>query len=328
MRKQTMSIWRALGAAALGAGLLAAVPARAQEQKLEKVRLAKSVTTAFYFAGIDVGIAAGIWKDVGLDLEVVNLTGEARFHQAMAAKSIDGGFASGPGMAFSVKGAPDHAVAAIANQPQNLGLVVLNNSKVQSLDQLKGARIGITSTGSLSDWLARMLSEKQGWGPDGVRTVALGNFTSRYAAMRTGELDATTSTMEGVQLELKGEGKILTNFGNIVPHFHTHVINMRDDIIKEHPEVVRKVVEAWKRIAVYMRDHPDETIKIVAKAVNLPEAVVRKDYSNEMAMMNYDGSFSRQALQVVAQSTQATGLLDKVPPIEALFAPGFVELRP
>jgi ABC-type nitrate/sulfonate/bicarbonate transport system substrate-binding protein len=329
MKKQTNSIWRALGVAALGAGLLATAPAQAQEQKLDKVRLAKTVSTAFYFASIDVGIEAGIWKAVGLDLEVVNLTGEARFQQAMAAKSIDGGFASGPGMAFAVKGSPAHAVAAIANQPQNLGLIVLKNSKVQSLAQMKGASVGITSTGSLTDWLARLLAEKQGWGPEGVRTVALGALTSRYAAMRTGELDSTISTIEeGAQLELKGEGKLLTTFGDIVPHFHTHVISMRDDIIKDHPEVVRKVVEAWKRIAVYMRDHPDETVKIVAKAINLPEEVVRKALPDEMAMMNYDGSFSKQALQVVAESTQAVGLLDKVPPISALYAPGFVEVKP
>jgi len=45
-------------------------------------------------------------------------------------------------------------------------------------------------------------------------------------------------------------------------------------------------------------------------------------------MMNYDGAFSASALEAVAQSLTDTGFLPTWPPISALYAPGFVELRP
>ena len=36
-----------------------------------------------------------------------------------------------------------------------------------AIDQLKGKKIGISSAGSLTDWLAKELARKQGWGPHG-----------------------------------------------------------------------------------------------------------------------------------------------------------------
>src|SRR5207248_754854 len=83
--------------------------------------------------------------------------------QAMAAGSVDVGLGSGPSLGFRVKGAPAIGVAGMYGAPNNLALLVPINSPLRSPADLKGKRIGVTTTGSLTDWLVRELSRLRGW---------------------------------------------------------------------------------------------------------------------------------------------------------------------
>ena len=131
----------AIGLAIGGALALAAGPAAA----LDKVRAAESVITSLAFTGLDVGAAAKIWEEVGIDLEIVVFAGDSRMQQAFAAGEIDFGLGSGPSMAFAVKGVPAMAVASLAGPPNNMALIVAPNSRIKSAADLKGAKIGVTT---------------------------------------------------------------------------------------------------------------------------------------------------------------------------------------
>src|SRR6202012_3374167 len=95
------------------AGLAAVLTRRAPANASEKLRVAKVVPFAWSFTPLDVGIAAGIFAKHGLDVEASASAGDAKHQQLLTSGSIDIGIGSGPGMAFSVKGVPAHAVAAM-----------------------------------------------------------------------------------------------------------------------------------------------------------------------------------------------------------------------
>jgi ABC-type nitrate/sulfonate/bicarbonate transport system substrate-binding protein len=82
-----------------------------------RIRLGKAQAQNFAFLAADVGLAAGIFKRHGIDLEIANFGGDARLVQAMSADAIDVAFGGGPTIAFEVKGAPMLAIAALANRP-------------------------------------------------------------------------------------------------------------------------------------------------------------------------------------------------------------------
>ena len=44
---------------------------------------------------------------------------------------------------------------------------------LQIFADLKGKKVGVTTVGSLTDWLARRMSILQGWGPDGIKIVTV-----------------------------------------------------------------------------------------------------------------------------------------------------------
>jgi NitT/TauT family transport system substrate-binding protein len=312
----------ALTAAAAG---FAAAPGLARADALQTVKVGKAIVSSFPFAALELGEQQGIWKSVGLDLQIVTLSGDGQLQQALAANSVDFGVGGGPGMGYAVKGVPDLAVAVIANQPANMSLVVSNQSGVKSAADLKGKQIGVTTAGSLTDWLVRRTAVAQGWDASDIETVPMGDMRTRLAAMQTGQIaGAVTALQEGVEIQDRHEGKLLMTFGKVVPHFFTHVIFARDDVIKNHPDEVRRFLKGWFTVAKFMRTHRAQTVKSVAATMKLPEKVIDQTYDTEIGMMSKDGAFDPQGLEVIRQSLKDLGILDSTPSVSQIYTAEFV----
>ena len=88
----------------------------------------------------DVPLATGMYKKHGLDVELVNFSGPAKMHQAMAAGSLDIGVGAGTELDFIIKGAPEIAIADMAGPPLFLGMVVPYDSPARTADDLRGKR--------------------------------------------------------------------------------------------------------------------------------------------------------------------------------------------
>jgi ABC-type nitrate/sulfonate/bicarbonate transport system substrate-binding protein len=309
---------------AIGGAILVPIPA----QSADAVRIGKAVSSSFIFAGLELGKEQGIWASEGIDIQIFAFRGDGQLQQAFSAGALDFGLGSGPGMGYVVKGVPARAVASVAGEPLNMSVVVTNNSRVKTIDDLKGKRIGVSTAGSLTDWLARRLAMDKGWGHDGVDVVPLGEMRTRLAAMKSGELDASvTATEESLQLQEQGVGRMLMTFGNTVPDFHTHVIFASDAARTKNPDQVRRVLRAWFKIAAFMRDNRMATVKSVAKTMAVSEKVVDRVYDEEIKMLSYDGTFSPKALEVIRVSLKDLGILERVPEAKDLYDSSFVPVR-
>jgi NitT/TauT family transport system substrate-binding protein len=291
------------------------------------VRVGKAIQSSFPMAGLELGKEQGFFAGEDLDATISTFRGDGQMQQAFAAGALDFGVGSGPGMGYAVKGVPARAVASLASEPRNMALVVMKNGP-QTIADLKGKRIGVSTAGSLTDWLARSFAVKEGWGREGVEIIPMGEARTRNAAMKSGDLQASvTSTEEGLELQERGEGRVLMTFGDIVPDFHTHVIFAADKLINDKPDVVRAFLRGWFKTATFMRDHRDETVKSTAKTMNLSEKVIDLAYDTEMGMMSYDGSFSPKALETIRGSLKDLGVLDHIPEAKALYAPQFTPVK-
>lgn len=297
-------------------------------QTLKKVRVGKAINSSFPFAGLELGVKQGIWRSVGLELEISAFRGDGQMQQALAAGSIDFGFGSGPGMGYAAKGVPAHAVAVVANRPANMALVVAKSSGITTIDGLKGKRIGVSTAGSLTDWLARNIAVSRNWKPTDIQIVPMGEMRTRLAAMRAGQLaGAVTSVQEAFQIQDNNLGTVLTTFGEVVPNFHTHVVFARDALIQNDADIVRRFLNGWFKTAAYMRDHKPETIQSVAATLRVSEKIVTETYDIEVGMMSFDGQFDPKALETTRQSLKDLAILDFVPPTTALYNGAFVPVK-
>lgn len=295
---------------------------------LDQVQFGKAVPNSFAFGAAEVGIQAKIFEQEGIDLQVLNFQGDARIQQALTADGIDVAVGSGPGLGFRAKGVPAIGVAAMYGPPSNLCLTVLANSPIRTVADLKGKHIGVTTAGSLTDWLTRELSRQQGWGNDGIKVEALGSVQARLAAMTRGELDGFVIELAtGFELEEQGKGRNILLFGDIAKHFYTHVIFATDAMIAKRPELLRRFLRGWFKTIAFMRANKDFTVKSETNTVNVRESVASKVYDTQIGSFSSDGAWDPAAIDVIRNSLKDLGILDTVPAAKTIYNDQFVPVK-
>jgi ABC-type nitrate/sulfonate/bicarbonate transport system substrate-binding protein len=316
-----------LAAGAAGA-LAAALPRALRAADLPLVRVGKAQAISATFLPLDIGDAAGIWRQVGIALEIENLRGDVQVQQGLTAGSIDVGLGSGPGLGFLAKGVPAIGIAALASEPYNMVLVVPPNSPIKTAADLRGKRIAVSGKGALTDWLAQQLGEQQKWPPDAIDTIPLGDPKAYVAAMKTGNVDGFVAAAElGYDLQERGEGRIVVNFGTVVHDFNTHIIFARNDFVSAHPELVQKFLQGWFMSVAYMRSHRAEAVAIGAKVEGLSPNAMRETLDAIMRMMSKDGAFDQRSLDHLARSFVELGILDTRPNPRDLITTKFVPVH-
>jgi NitT/TauT family transport system substrate-binding protein len=292
----------------------------------DRIRVGKSVVQPFAFAPLEIGTAEGIWAKHGLETEVVIFAGDAKLQQGLVTNAVDFGLGSGPAMGFVAKGVPAKAVAAIANEPLSMGLVIGPASNIRTPQELKGAKIGVTTNGSLSFWLVRELSRQMGWGSEGIATVALGAIGPQFAALKVGQIDGLiVSSAQGYGLEAKNEGRVLLRFGSYIKEFHTHVIFATNDMIEHKPDQIRRFLAGWKDVIAFMAANKDETVRIARQVTGLDEAIERREYDDVMPMMSRDLRFNARALDVIGDSFPEMGIASAKPDMRTLYTEEFLD---
>jgi len=311
------------------AGLVALVTfASGQALALDKVRIGKAVPNSFAFSTAEIGIDAKIWQQENIDLAVSAFRGDAQMQQALTAGAVDVALGSGPGMGFRAKGVPAIPVAAMYGPPANLALTVLARSQIRTVADLKGKKIGVTTLGSLTDWLVRKLSQQQGWGPDGIQVMALGAVPARLAAMERNELDGMViESATGYELEEQGKGRNVLLFGDIEKHFYTHVIFATDDMVTKRPELLQRFLRGWFKTVAFMRTNKAAAVKSGARVVEVRESIVAKVYDTQIGSFSADGAWDLQSIDVIRNSLKDLGILDFVPEAKVIYNDKFVPVK-
>lgn len=307
------------------AALLRAATASAEDL----IHVGKAQGTAWTFLPIDIGIEQGLFAQQGLNVDSADLGGDAKVQQALAAGSIDFGLGSGPGMAFVAKGSPGIGVAAFAGPPRNISAIVLTDSPIKTIADLKGKLIAVSSIGSLSDWLAKQMAIQEGWGQDGIRAVPLGAVPTSIAALKARQVDAVVlSTEMGFALEARKEGRILASMDRYAPFFITHVVFAQKSLVATNPGLVKRFLTGFFAAIAFMKAHREETSALAERVLHQSPTVVREDYDFEVGMFIDDGRFDPQAVAVLKQSFIDMGTLDSKPADDVLFTTQFLPVKP
>lgn len=299
-------------------GIVLALPALVPAHA-DSIRVGESQPT-FSFVPLAIGMKEGFFKKLGLDINLTVFSGSSQLHQAIAAGSIDIGLGAGPEFGFLVKGAPEKAVAAMADAPGDLALVVLKNGPIKTVADLKGKRVSMSTRGSLTEWAADELSEQQGWGPNGMILVPLGSFSAQTAALKTHQVDAmSVEATTAARLSAQGVGVTLVHFDKVVPVFHIHLIFASNALIKSNPNDVKAFLTGWFESLQYMQMHRTESIQIASRTLDLSNAVAGSLYDYLLPFYNQTGKFNPKALDVIAQSMVDMGTFDQKPDLTAYY---------
>ena len=155
------------------------------------------------------------------------------------------------------------------------------HSPVKKVDQLKGKKMGISSLGSLTDWLTKQLNQHEGWsGTDAVSAIAIGNGAAAVlAAFRTNAIDADLSVTSNIfNWEEKKEGRLLAPSSDFIGNIAASTTFASQHFIDTNPDALKRFLAGWLETIDYLTKHKAETVKIESEVTGYSENVMAKEY--------------------------------------------------
>ncbi|HWE71610.1 MAG TPA: ABC transporter substrate-binding protein [Stellaceae bacterium] len=275
---------------------------------------------------VNVGNHLGFFKKRGLDLKIVDFEGGGKMIQAMAAHATDIGIGAGIQMAFIAKGVPMKAVCESTTTLPYFSFGVPADSPIHGMANLKGKKIGVSTIGSLNDWLATEFDRSQGWGSGGTSHVAIGsNFPAIVAAFRAHQIDTYvggTTTFLG--MEENGAGRLLFPVSAYEGSVASGAIFASDDLIAKDPEAIRAFLAGWLETTAFIQTHKAEAVPLLASVTHFSQSVTSRDYDIVKDMYSKDCRFDKQSLETLKRSFIELKTLDTPPDMATLYSEAFL----
>jgi NitT/TauT family transport system substrate-binding protein len=319
------SLWHSSRAAIVAVTLLIAAPAAASAADAA-LTVGKANQVSDAIIPVNVGDKLGIFKKHGLDLAITDFGGGGKMVQAMAAGAVDIGDGAGTEMAFIAKGAPMIAVCESTTTAPFLGIGVPWDSPVKSLADLKGKNIGVSSPGSFSDWSGHELARKQGWGENGVNTVAIGGGPApALAALRAHLVDAVIgNTSQFLTFEETKDGRLLAPVSSFEGKVASGALFASNRLIASNPDAIRTFIAAWIETVDYMRTHKAETVKMESDINHFDENVMSREYDLVLGMYTKDCRFDAESLATLKRSFSEMKLVEGEPDMTKLYTEAYL----
>jgi len=151
------------------------------------------------------------------------------------------------------------------------GLVV-DPKKVKSVHDLekRGVRIGCGREGSVMDVLLHRGIERYGLRSDEVlRKVRRMNPPKQVLAIEMGRLEAAFLPEQWATMAEELGFKMLLTAREIWPEIQGSVLVVREELLRDHPEVVQRLVGVNLRATEWINLHPKEAAELLARQLSV-----------------------------------------------------------
>lgn len=252
----------------------------------------------------------GLYEKEGLDVTVENFaSGGSKTLQALVAGSTD--IAVGFYDHTIQMQSQNKAVVGFVVLARNSGLVLAGGNK-STFDPtkpvtIKGAKVGITSPGSSSDFFVRYYLQRHNLSADDVSLIGVGSGSAAVAALEQGKIDLLVNYDPAATfIEAKGVGKILIDgrsdegakeiYGGIYP---TSVLYATQNYIDGNSETIQKVTNATVQALEWMNTHSAEEIveKLPKEFISGDRETYIKAVQNAKAIFSTDGRFNEEDIK-------------------------------
>jgi NitT/TauT family transport system substrate-binding protein len=183
--------------------------------------------------------------------------------EALKARKIDATFLLAPlAMVLREQGVPIHIV--YLGHRDGSTVIVPKDSPAKSLRDLRGKTFARPSRFSNQYLVITKLMEDEGMQPGDINFVDMPP-PDMPSALAAGAIDAYfIGEPYAAKAELAGTGRVLYYAKDIWPHFVSCVLVVRDELIRERPEVVRDLVRGIAESGEWAEGHRLEAAKVAA----------------------------------------------------------------
>jgi ABC-type nitrate/sulfonate/bicarbonate transport system substrate-binding protein len=251
--------------------------------------------------------AKGFLENEGLDLKIVVMRANVSV-PALVTGEIQ--FAvHGSAMTASIMGAPLKAIYFTYNTSIFQFTV---RPEIQKAEDLRGKVIAISSPGGSHDQATRLILKKLGLDPDrDVKLLPIGDAKARIIGMETGQIAGSANNLD-IAAELVRKGyRIIANSAEVYPvPFSGFAAN--EQFLRKSPDIVKKWLRAHVRALLFIRQNPEESAQVAAKALKLNPEVAREGIRQSISFLSPDdpGGFTEKGIRLHIQYSAARTSVD------------------
>ncbi len=252
----------------LAACLLAPAGALAQGKNLRKIHVgvpSVSMGNMIIFFSKE----AKLFEKHGLDADVVVMQGSGIASRALIAGSVVISSVATPSVMNAVLAGSDMVILAHTMPGVVQSLMV--RPDIKRPEDLKGKTIGVTTFGSLTDFLVRYLAKKKGLNPDkDFALLQIGADNERLIALKQGKIQAATLSHPAFILAARAGFTTLWDFFKEVDYPWSEIASTRSLIAKDRDLVMRYMRAHIEGIALFKKD-PELGKRVIKKTLRVDD---------------------------------------------------------
>ena len=267
----------------------------------EKIRVGQG-SVSLQSGLMHIGKDRGLFAKYGLMTEVIYIPGGSTNVQVLVSGSLDLSQLSGaPGVAANLEGAD---LVYFLGLLDKLNYQSITRPEINSVEQLKGKKFGVSRFGSSADFGMRAMLKRVGVDPVKEATILqIGDEPARIAAIKSGNIDGTVANAPfGIEAERLKLSVIADSVKMDIPFFNTGLLGSKKYLDKQEAKVMnflRGYLEAIK-ILKTEREYSIKALAQFTRVQNLKAIQEGYDYFiNQLQPVPYPSLEAMQA--VVAQ---------------------------
>ena len=291
------------------------------------VKLGTAVLGDYALAGPFILAAEkGYFRNEGLNVEFVPFRGGPNLVKAVIAGEVLLGAAGSTDiLVFREAGMP---LKMVATQTEGNHFTLNVAPDVQSVAELRGKAIGVTSVGATTWVFARMVAKAQKWDPDrDVKVVALGGLDAQLAALSRKEIHAFVWGDGGAVTQLQGKSRVLMRLDSVTPKWISQIQYVSEEGIKKNADLIRKSMKGIFQAMRFMTTNTADAAEIISKKIGWSPEAVLGAHKISSGLFSHDGTMSVEALQSMQDALLGEGVIKKKLPLEEHYTKEFIPVR-
>ncbi len=246
------------------------------------------------------------FKKDGISIRWVQTLGSNKALEFLNAGSIDFGSSAGAAALVSkINGNPIKS-SYVYSQPEWTALVTRKDTNIRKIADLKGKSVAVTRGTDPHIFLVRAL-QSVGLTEKDIRPVLLQHPDGKTALSR-GDVDAWAG-LDPMMAQAEVEDGARLFYRNKAANTWG-ILSTRIEFLKEHPDLVRRVISVYERARKYALANYDEEKKAFQKATKLSDAIADIQLKQRTDLhYNKIGAEQRDSIYQAGIALQKAGVL-------------------
>jgi ABC-type nitrate/sulfonate/bicarbonate transport system substrate-binding protein len=266
---------------------------------------------------------AGFFQQEGLTVELVVMPASMNI-KVLLAGDIQYATTVGSAVVAAVRGINLRTVMVFVEKPL---LDLVGAPGINSIEQLKGKPVGISSRGGLHDVSMRRILSGSGLDPAQVTVLTVGAQGAMFAAIKSGRIAAGLLNPPFNFVANREGMKSLAFAGNFVRLPSTGIVTLAESLDR-FPDQARRVMRALTRARTFAIENKAKVLPILKRNLKIDDDdMVSKIYDYHKQVETPDGRIDANLMAEVIRDTRQSENIAKEIPTNQVFDFSYLPMR-